>query len=272
MDYRLVNGKFPCFGSFEDNRNLLLVCLCLLVLKCHILKKLDSSWLGNGWMQQRCILFYRAFRATTDLPKKCICHCTNREAMGRYQGKRREWKLGNVNYSLRVLLSFCYENRRCSRSPFLNFGNCCVSSTLDGWGEWWHFSENCNTATVGHSQRVFVTQSPCFVTQDVFLQRKRKSSIRFSPTGNSIRSLGHGGKLPEFQFSLRFFWPKILTFSPPIFLYPLKILSFFPSCFYPSKINFSSFFWHFHSKSPLSYHFLLKPYLVFVILSSPNYF
>ena len=179
MDYHLVNGKLPCFGSFEDNRNL--VCLCLLVLKCHILKKLDSSWLGNGWMQQRCILFYRAFRATTDLPKKCICHCTNREAMGRYQGKRREWKLGNVNYSLRVLLSFCYENRRCSRSPFLNFGNCCVSSTLDGWGEWWHFSENCDTTTMGHSQRVFVTQSPCFVTQDVFLQRKRKSSIRFPP-------------------------------------------------------------------------------------------
>ena len=107
-------------------------------------------------MQQRCILFYRAFRATTDLPKKCICHCTNREAMGRYQGKRREWKLGNVNYSLRVLLSFCYENRRCSRSPFLNFGNCCVSSTLDGWGEWWHFSENCDTANVFllHSHRV----------------------------------------------------------------------------------------------------------------------
>ena len=176
MDYRLVNGKFPCFGSFEDNRNLLLVCLCLLVLKCHILKKLDSSWLGNGWMQQRCILFYRAFRATTDLPKKCICHCTNREAMGRYQGKRREWKLGNVNYSLRVLLSFCYENRRCSRSPFLNFGNCCVSSTLDGWGEWWHFSENCDTANVFllHSHRFFVTQH-------VFLQRKRKSSIRFPP-------------------------------------------------------------------------------------------
>ena len=61
-------------------------------------------------------------------------------------------------------------------------------------------------------------------------------------------------------------------FFTPSFLYPLKILSFFPSCFYPSKINFSSFFWHFHSKSPLSYPFLLKPYLVFVILSTPNYF
>ena len=177
-------------------------------------------------MQQRCILFYRAFRATTDLPKKCICHCTNREAMGRYQGKRREGKLGNVNYSLRVVLSFCYENRRCSRSPFLNFGNCCVSSTLDGWGEWWHFSENCDTTTMGHSQRVFVTQSPCFVTQDVFLQRKRKSSIRFPPTGNSIRSLGQGGKLPEFQFSLRFFWPKILTFSPQASSIPSKFCPF----------------------------------------------
>ena len=39
----LPTVNLTCFGSFEDNRNLLLVCLCLLVLKCHILKKLDSS-------------------------------------------------------------------------------------------------------------------------------------------------------------------------------------------------------------------------------------
>ena len=217
-------------------------------------------------MQQRCILFYRAFRATTDLPKKCICHCTNREAMGRYQGKRREWKLGNVNYSLRVLLSFCYENRRCSRSPFLNFGNCCVSSTLDGWGEWWHFSENCDTANVFllHSHRVLW-----------------HSMFFFRESGNLQSDFPHW----KFHTKPRTGWeaagipilPSLLLtknphFFTPSFLYPLKILSFFPSCFYPSKINFSSFFWHFHSKSPLSYPFLLKPYLVFVILSTPNYF
>ena len=113
----------------------------------------------------------------------------------------------------------------------------------------------------GHSQRVFVTQSPFFCDTGCF--SSEKAEIFNQKFHTKPRTRWEAAGIPILPSLLLTKNPHFFT---PSFLYPLKILSFFPSCFYPSKINFSSFFWHFHSKSPLSYPFLLKPYFTKLFL------